>query len=496
MISLIVPMGGYGSRFKKAGYKTYKPFIKINGRCMIDYVVEPFPKDIKKIFIINPEMLSKENLEHLKNIGNSKIINIESHKNGPSYTIDLAKDKLDLDDSYFISYSDHYWTWDYEEVKKILDYSGVVFTKRKWHPHLYKDSNSAFCLPKENNKNLMLKIKEKHHFTEDWMTEPHSMGTYYFKSGRDMIRLIEKQIKNNTRVNNEFFPSELFNELVNEGNEVYLYDVDFYMHFGIPSQLEDFNHWRNVFSFQPKKNSIKNICIMGGIGKRMKSISNTPKTFIEISGYPMFEHCIKNFGSKDNVVVTTDEIAEQLPNRKINYELINIGEQTKSQIDTIKKAIPYIKEQRNFLMTSCDAYGVFDSIDFENFLRETNPDAVLFTFTPTLMQVKMQGHHSHVSVKDNKITKVHIKSKSSKEDKGLAGMFWFNSGDLFEEVKNIQKDPDTEMIADHLLKHLVKIGKKVLSYPVKEYVHLGTIPEYKEYKFWEEYEKKGVFEVK
>ena len=42
---LILPLGGVGQRFIDAGYKTYKPFLKVskNNR-IIDKIVSNFPK--------------------------------------------------------------------------------------------------------------------------------------------------------------------------------------------------------------------------------------------------------------------------------------------------------------------------------------------------------------------------------------------------------------------------------------------------------------------
>jgi NDP-sugar pyrophosphorylase family protein len=92
-------------------------------------------------------------------------------------------------------------------------------------------------------------------------------------------------------------------------------------------------------------------------------------------------------------------------------------------------------------------------------------------------------------VKEERITGVHIKSRSGEDDRGLAGFFYFRSGKLFDGLGDVPKDPKNELIADHFLKHLVEIGKKVYAYPLESYIHIGTVPEYKEYMFWSMYSK-------
>ena len=492
-LNVIIPMAGYGERFKKAGYDTYKPFIIIKNKPMIDYVIEAFPNEVTKYIIINPESINSEQKEYLNKKDNVILIEVTPHKKGPSYSIYSARNELPLNESFFIAYSDIYWTWDFDEVRKLLDYDGIVFTRRKFHPHLIDNNFSGFCKPREDNPNILYEIKEKGSFTNDWMNEPLSVGTFYIKSGRELIEAIENDIKTNNTAANEFFSTTPFNHLLKKNKTVYLSDVDFFIHWGIPAQLEDFNFWKGVIEKNSRKNNltdIKNICSMGGLGKRMKEISNKPKALLDIEGIPMYQFVMKKFSSKENIFITTDEVYKELSKYNTNeYKIINIGEQTKSQLDTIKKSKKEFIESNNFFLTSCDAYGIFDMDDLKNFIKDNNPDAIIFSFNPTLLQSKSKGHHTFISQQDNKVTAVHIKSKSSNDDVGLAGFFWFKKGELFNELDNIPKDEKNEMCADHILKHLVNIRKKVMSYTLPYYIHLGTVDEYKEFKFWNSYNK-------
>lgn len=48
-LQIIIPLTGNGSRFKAEGYKRLKPFIKIHGLPMINWVAKMFPGDEKNI---------------------------------------------------------------------------------------------------------------------------------------------------------------------------------------------------------------------------------------------------------------------------------------------------------------------------------------------------------------------------------------------------------------------------------------------------------------
>ena len=50
-MQIIIPMSGFGERFRKAGYDVPKPLIKIDGRCIIQHIVEMFPGEKDFTFI-------------------------------------------------------------------------------------------------------------------------------------------------------------------------------------------------------------------------------------------------------------------------------------------------------------------------------------------------------------------------------------------------------------------------------------------------------------
>ena len=65
---LIIPMGGTGSRFVKAGYETYKPFLPAEGKfTILDNIIKNF-RDLNSQLIVlaNLKFLKKSNLNYLK----------------------------------------------------------------------------------------------------------------------------------------------------------------------------------------------------------------------------------------------------------------------------------------------------------------------------------------------------------------------------------------------------------------------------------------------
>lgn len=51
-MKVLIPMAGAGSRFEKAGYTFPKPLIEVDGKPMIQLVVENINVDAEHIFIV------------------------------------------------------------------------------------------------------------------------------------------------------------------------------------------------------------------------------------------------------------------------------------------------------------------------------------------------------------------------------------------------------------------------------------------------------------
>ena len=62
-MNVLIPMAGAGSRFEQAGYTFPKPLIEVNGKPMIQVVVENLNIDAKHIFIVQKESLRKIQFE-------------------------------------------------------------------------------------------------------------------------------------------------------------------------------------------------------------------------------------------------------------------------------------------------------------------------------------------------------------------------------------------------------------------------------------------------
>ena len=122
-MQIIIPMTGYGSRFVSAGYKELKPFIKVMGKPIIEWIVKGiFPNEEKVLFVCRKEHL--DTIPDMKKIlleicPTGEIFAVDSWtKLGPVYDVLRASDKIDDQDETIINYCDFYMTWDWEQFKR------------------------------------------------------------------------------------------------------------------------------------------------------------------------------------------------------------------------------------------------------------------------------------------------------------------------------------------------------------------------------------------
>lgn len=259
-MQIIIPLTGYGSRFKEAGYERLKPFIQVHNKPMIEWVVKMFPGDEKDIIFICRE-------EHLKNLAyveselkriapKAKIFSIKDwEKKGPVNDILLSKELIKEDEPILISYCDYYMHWDYnlfkrEALKRNCD--GAVPCYSGFHPHLIPLKNLYASCKVDENENL-IEIREKFSWAEDKKKTRHSPGVYYFKTGAFLKKYCQNLVDEKNKLNGEYYASLPFNYMVEDKLKVWCPDnITHFCQWGTPEDLEEYLFWMNTLKGKQK----------------------------------------------------------------------------------------------------------------------------------------------------------------------------------------------------------------------------------------------------
>jgi dTDP-glucose pyrophosphorylase len=238
MINIVIPMAGAGSRFANNGYLDPKPLIQINGKYMIEGVIENLTPNEKHrfIFICQKNHLDKYNLaERLKSIcKNCIIIPIQYITKGAACTVLLAREFIDSSDPLMIANSDQWIDQsidDYLSEIRLKNLNGLIMT-------MYAD-NPKWSFVKLNENNLVTEVVEKKVISNE-----ATVGIYNFQQGKDFCNGADLMISSNKDVNGEYYVAPVFNELMYEGFRVGVFNVGSVNNgmygLGTPTDLEYF----------------------------------------------------------------------------------------------------------------------------------------------------------------------------------------------------------------------------------------------------------------
>jgi dTDP-glucose pyrophosphorylase len=223
-------MAGAGSRFQQAGYTFPKPLIEVDGKPMIQVVVDNLNVDANFIFVVQKEHREKYNLDTMLNLitPNCKIVEVDGLTEGAACTTLLAKEYIDNDAPLLMANSDQFLVWDsnefmYKMIEQRVDGGIVTFTST--HP--------KWSFAKVNEIGDVVEVAEKNP-----ISNIATVGVYYWSKGSDYVKYTEQMIEKNIRVNGEFYVCPVFNEAIGDDRIIRTFNIDKMWGLGTPEDLK------------------------------------------------------------------------------------------------------------------------------------------------------------------------------------------------------------------------------------------------------------------
>lgn len=237
ILNIVIPMAGRGLRFQEAGYTFPKPLIEVNGKTMIETVVNNLTPTCKHkfIFICQKEHCDKYDIYNiLKKATNNnfEIIKIDGVTQGAACTVLCAVGHINNQNDLLIANSDQFVEININDFIKNArqgEKDGLIMTFYANHPKW------SYARVDENKK--VLEVAEKKVISNE-----ATVGIYYFKKGSDFVKLAQSMMEKNIRYNNEFYVCPVYNEMILEDKNIYIYPIsDKQMHgLGTPEDLKVF----------------------------------------------------------------------------------------------------------------------------------------------------------------------------------------------------------------------------------------------------------------
>ena len=231
-LNVLIPMAGAGSRFVQAGYTFPKPLIEVNGKPMIQVVVENLNIEANYIFIVQKEHYEKYNLKYLLNLiaPDCKIVQVDGITEGAACTTLLAKEFIDNDQPLVMANSDQFIEWDSNNVLYSFSADGIdggILSFKATHP--------KWSYAKLDENGFVSEVAEKKPISDN-----ATVGVYFWKNGSDYVKYAEQMIEKNIRVNNEFYVCPVFNEAIQDGKKVRIKEIRGMWGIGTPEDLNYF----------------------------------------------------------------------------------------------------------------------------------------------------------------------------------------------------------------------------------------------------------------
>ena len=230
--NILIPMAGEGSRFQKAGYTFPKPMVEVNGKPMIQVVVDNLGFEANYIYVVRKEHYDKYNLKSFLNLitPDCKIVIVDKLTEGAACTTLLAKEYIDNDDPLIIANSDQFVEWNSMDF-----YYKMVETKSDAGIVTFYSTHPKWSFVKLNESGNVIKVAEK-----DPISDIATVGIYYYRKGSEYVKYAEQMIEKNIRVKNEFYVCPIFNEFIGDNKKIKTYDIDKMWGIGTPEDLEYF----------------------------------------------------------------------------------------------------------------------------------------------------------------------------------------------------------------------------------------------------------------
>lgn len=235
-MNVLIPMAGAGSRFAQAGYTFPKPLIEVDGKPMIQVVVENLNIEAHYIFLVQKDHYEKYNLKQLLNLiaPNCDIVQVDGITEGAACTTLLAKNLINTEDPLLIANSDQFVEWNSNECLYGFtadEIDGGIVTFKATHP--------KWSFARVGEDGFVKEVAEKNPISDD-----ATVGIYYWKHGKDYVKYTEQMIEKDIRTNKEFYVCPVFNQAIEDGKKIKIKPIDRMWGIGTPEDLEYFlNHY-------------------------------------------------------------------------------------------------------------------------------------------------------------------------------------------------------------------------------------------------------------
>lgn len=514
-MQIIIPMSGFGERFRKAGYSVPKPLIEVDGLPIIGHVVNLFPGETDFTFICNQDHLNnstyrmKEILQEICPSG--RVVSVPPHKLGPIHAVQQVEHLLDRSSPVVVNYCDFTCYWDWDEFKSFVSISkcdGAIPAYKGFHPHSLGQTNYAYI---KEVSGWVEDIQEKQPYTNDRMGEFASSGTYYFASAQLMSDAFKKATDSNLHIGGEFYVSLAYKPLLQNGKKIAVYPLQHFMQWGTPEDLAEYQFWSQTFrrlvQAPPKRQEPNGSLIipMAGLGKRFAD-EGYPliKPLISVSGNPMAQQAIGDlpYSIYQSFVLRADMPGLQAVEAVLlttypHCTITLVPGVTDGQACTALIGLDALEEAVSsqninpIHFSACDNGVLFDQDAYQVLLDDPQIDIIVWGARGHTHAIRHPEMFGWINSDNGKILNISVKTplESPLTDPIVIGTFTFKKSAQARAVINhlLARNGrvNGEFYLDSCINDAIEMGLSCHLFEVNSFISWGTPNDLKTFEYWQ-----------
>jgi len=514
-IQIVIPMSGFGERFRRAGYSVPKPLVEVDGLPLIGHVINLFPGESDFTFICNEDHLWNSDYGMSRTLQslcpNGRIVGIPAHKLGPVHAVRQIEHLLDPNRPIIVNYCDFACYWDWLEFKSFvgtLKCDGVIPAYRGFHPHSLGNTNYAYI---KERSGWVEDIQEKQPYTKDKMEEFASSGTYYFSSAKLMSAAFKKTMENNCNVGGEFYVSLAYKPLLEEAKKIAVYPLQHFMQWGTPEDLDEYLSCSQTFKRLlhpplPRSNQIGSLVIpMAGLGKRFSDEGYAvTKPLILLSGKPMALQAIGDLppSKYQSFVLRADmhglgAIEESLLVSYPDCIITRVPGVTDGQactaligLDALKK-MALTDELNPITFSACDNGVLFDGDVYQSLIDNSQVDIIVWGVRGHANAIRSPNMFGWINSENGIIKKISVKTplESPRTDPIVIGTFTFknytHARAVIDKLLARNGRINNEFYLDSCINDAIEMGLNCHLFEVDSFISWGTPNDLKIFEYWQ-----------
>lgn len=516
-MQIVIPMSGFGERFRRAGYSVPKPLVEIEGKPIIAHVIDMFPGEDDFLFICNSEHLENPDYRMAEILRQycptGRVISIPPHKLGPIHAVRQVEHLVDPSRPAVVNYCDFTCYWDWHHFKRFVAASacdGAIPAYKGFHPHTLGSTNYAYM--REQN-GWVQDIQEKQPYTDNRMQEYASSGTYYFASGQILSDAFRATMEQGINVNGEYYVSLAYKPLLQENRAIAVYPLQHFMQWGTPEDVAEYNGWSVAFNrliapetdhgaYDPQGSVI---IPMAGLGQRFaKEGYATTKPLIPVSGRPMVMQAVNDLPpTLCHAFVLRDdmpghkEIASTIKEAYPGAVIKTIPNVTEGQACTAIIGLDALEQEVGEILGpvtfgACDNGALYSTEAFKKLVSDPDVDVIVWGARGHANAVRHPQMFGWVDATQNgQIKRISVKTPlgSPTSEPIVLGTFTFKRAEDFRKVVDclIARDGrvNGEFYIDSCINDAIEFGLRCHLFEVDGFLSWGTPNDLRTFEYWQ-----------